>query len=175
MRAHEGQVRKGNGDAAPYAVHPFHIAIMLARIGVDEVVVQAAILHDVVEDCDGYDASGIESEFGPRVAGIVAELTEDTSLSWRTRKEAGIAKISRMSIDAVSVKAFDAMHNFESLRAELERATDLESVWNHFHGGREGTLEIGRRVVAELDKRLEPRLSRLLNEAFDRLRALAAS
>ncbi|MCA9299190.1 MAG: bifunctional (p)ppGpp synthetase/guanosine-3',5'-bis(diphosphate) 3'-pyrophosphohydrolase, partial [Phycisphaerales bacterium] len=48
IEAHARHVRKGNGD--PYAVHPVHMAMLLARLGLDDVTVQAALLHDVAED-----------------------------------------------------------------------------------------------------------------------------
>ncbi len=173
LKAHRGQVRKGGNGEIPYAVHPLHMAIMLARFGLDEAVVQAAILHDVVEDCDGYDASRIERDFGPRVAGIVAELTEDKSLSWHERKEAGIAKVVGMSTEAISVKAVDSLHNLESLRTDLEAADDPDAVWKNFRGGRAGTVDVMSRLVAALEKRLDPRLSRELCASLERVRSLA--
>ena len=173
LKAHNGQVRKGGDGQVPYAVHPIHMAIMLAGFGLDDAVIQAALLHDVVEDCDGYESSDISREFGTRVAGIVAELTEDKALSWSERKEAGIAHVAGMSSDATSVKAVDSMHNLESLRVELETAIDSETVWRDFQGGRDGTLDVASRLVAALETRLDPRLGRVLRATLERVRALA--
>src|SRR3954462_11368815 len=45
--AHLGQLRK-SGD--PFFVHPLGVAKILADIGMDELSVAAALLHDAVED-----------------------------------------------------------------------------------------------------------------------------
>ena len=77
--AHDGQERKGGG--VPYILHPLHVTLILARVGADEVTLQAAILHDVVEDCDGWTLERVEREFGSEVRSVVAEVTEDKSKS----------------------------------------------------------------------------------------------
>ena len=43
--AHEGQMRK---DGPPYIIHPFAVALMLARHGFKEEVIAAALVHDVL-------------------------------------------------------------------------------------------------------------------------------
>jgi (p)ppGpp synthase/HD superfamily hydrolase len=43
---HAGQSRKGD-SGLPYAVHPTHMALMLARFGADVHVQAAALVHDV--------------------------------------------------------------------------------------------------------------------------------
>src|SRR5207244_6394789 len=45
--AHEGQVRK-SGD--PYIHHPLAVALILADLGLDDITVAAALLHDAGED-----------------------------------------------------------------------------------------------------------------------------
>ncbi len=172
VTAHEGQVRKGDGGA-PYAVHPVHMALILARRGMEESSIVAALLHDTIEDCESWDLERVEREFGEHVARIVDELTEDKTKSWRERKETGIAHIARMSAEAVTIKAVDQLHNLESLRVELEETTDPDGVWSHFRGGRKGTLEIATRKVEALEKRIDPRLSRELRRVLDRLIELA--
>lgn len=76
LEAHAGQRRRG-GREGPYAVHPIHVALMLARMGLSEVSIQAALLHDVVEDCEGWTLALLEERFGAEVAQVVAQLTED--------------------------------------------------------------------------------------------------
>lgn len=51
-RKHRGQYRKDN--VSPYINHPIDVADLLARVGGvhDVEVLQAAILHDTVEDTD---------------------------------------------------------------------------------------------------------------------------
>lgn len=50
-KAHEGQVRKISG--LPYIVHPLAVMQILLDYGYnDEKMLAAAVLHDVIEDCD---------------------------------------------------------------------------------------------------------------------------
>ncbi|HUR27951.1 MAG TPA: HD domain-containing protein, partial [Planctomycetota bacterium] len=51
IAAHAGHSRKGD-DSSPYVTHPMHVALMLARFGLDDEVIAAGLLHDVAEDCD---------------------------------------------------------------------------------------------------------------------------
>lgn len=153
----------------PYVVHPVHVAFMLARLGLDEPTIVAAILHDVVEDCAGWSTARVEREFGPEVAGVVAQLTEDKSLSWAERKQAAVDHVAHMSDRALTVKAADKLHNLESLVAELDRSPDHAQVWSRFKGGREGTLRVARGLVEALAPRLEPRFAAALADVMVRL------
>ncbi len=166
ITAHDGQWRRG-GEGVPYSVHPLHMALMLARWNFDEVSIQAALLHDIVEDCEEWTLEGLRKDFGPRVASIVAELTEDKSLSWAERKEAGIASVPGLSSEAASVKAVDKLHNLQSLRASLECADDHSEIWGQFRGGREGTLAVAKRLVNALVARVDPKLGRALKAAHE--------
>lgn len=172
LLAHADQTRKGP-DNTPYAVHPAHMALMLERAGFHETVVQAALLHDVVEDCDDWSGERLESEFGPGVASLVAELTEDKTLSWEVRKARIAESIPRMSADAAAIKAVDKLHNLEGLRNSLEEAEDPSAVWRHFKGGCERTLEMDARVVEALEKRVPPRLGEALRQSYEALVVVA--
>ncbi len=164
--AHRGQTRKGT--EIPYVVHPIHVAIELARLDVDPILIQAALLHDVVEDCKnaGWDGDRVGREFGPVVAGIVAELTEDKGLTWEERKLAGIAHVAHMSDDARTVKAADKLHNLRSLATDLAAASDKSAVWVRFTGGKEKTLELSGALVEALAAHVDPRLGRALRAAM---------
>ena len=48
-RLHGNQTRK---DGTLYLTHPVEVALILSKLGFDEDVVSAALLHDVVEDCE---------------------------------------------------------------------------------------------------------------------------
>ncbi len=170
LDAHAGQVRKGEG-AAPYAVHPLHVALMLARANAEEEVVQAGLLHDVVEDGPGWTLESLEHEFGPRVRAIVAELTEDKSRPWRERKERAIQSVPQLSAEALLVKACDKLHNLRSLAAELERTASPDDVWRRFRGGKDETLLMDRRLVGTLLARRLP--AELANALQDALAAVA--
>jgi len=169
LEAHEGQLRKGLAGG-PYAVHPLHVAFLVRTyVTGDDEVVQAALLHDVVEDCEAWSIARVRAEFGARVAGIVDELTEDKGRSWRERKEAAIAGVGDLSDGAVAIKACDKLHNLHCLVADLDDAEDPDDVWGAFSGGRAGTLEVARRLVEALQGRVEPPLADALAGVLGRL------
>ncbi len=72
LHAHEGQTRK---SGEPYIVHPILVAAITAKISNDEMMVQAALLHDVVEDTS-YTIEELVFEFGDDVAHMVEGLTK---------------------------------------------------------------------------------------------------
>jgi len=83
---HKSHRRKGGNDI-PYINHPIGVAKLLATIGgvTDSDVLAAALLHDTVEDTDT-TSSELTQSFGPVIAGLVAEVTDDPSLSSERRK-----------------------------------------------------------------------------------------
>jgi (p)ppGpp synthase/HD superfamily hydrolase len=169
LSAHDGQWRKG-GERVPYALHPLHVALMLARLGYEEDMVVAGLLHDAVEDApQTWTVARVEREFGAHVASIVSQLSEDKSKSWEERKRSGIDRVPHLSPEAASVKAADQLHNLHSLARELREAPEVEAVWARFRGGRERTLAMSSELVSALTRRVDPKLARALESA---LRAL---
>jgi (p)ppGpp synthase/HD superfamily hydrolase len=148
LEAHAGQTRKGGG--APYAVHPLHVAWILARWNAAPEVQRAGLVHDVVEDCPGWSLDRLERELGPAVAAIVGQLTEDKSRPWIERKQAAIDHVSDMTPEAVLVKAADKLHNLHTLAAALRSSPDPDQVWSRFNGGREATLRMSAALVEAL-------------------------
>ena len=72
LTAHEGQKRK---SGEPYVVHPLLVAAITAAFSSDETMVQAALLHDVVEDTT-FSIDDLEYEFGLDIAHMVEGLTK---------------------------------------------------------------------------------------------------
>ncbi|MDQ1533340.1 MAG: diphosphokinase / guanosine-3,5-bis(diphosphate) 3-diphosphatase, partial [Actinomycetota bacterium] len=70
--AHHDQVRR-SGDA--YITHPVGVALVLADLGLDDVTIAAALLHDAVEDTP-VTLGDLEDDFGADVAGIVDGVTK---------------------------------------------------------------------------------------------------
>ncbi len=165
LQAHAGQVRKSDAGI-PYVAHPFHVALILARLGLPPRVVQAALLHDVVEDCEGWSIARVEREFGPDVARTVAELTEDKSRTWEERKRAQVDHAPHLSTDALAVKAADKLHNLRTLAQDLRAAADPATVWGRFRGGRERTLAMSRELVDAIAARCDVRLAAELRAAL---------
>src|SRR3954462_14355648 len=89
---HRDQRRKGNHQA-PYINHPIEVASLLASVGgvTDLATLQAALLHDTVEDT-ATTAEELERTFGAEVAALVMEMTDDMSKPSVERKKHQIAR-----------------------------------------------------------------------------------
>ncbi len=111
--AHDGQYRRG-AQRLPYAVHLEEVADFVARHHGDEIAVAAAWLHDTVEDA-GVTFDEIERRFGPQVAAIVRELTDDMSLPKAARKRHQLLGAPSRSHRAALIKIADKTSNVRSI------------------------------------------------------------
>lgn len=87
-----------------------------ATAGADVDVVIAAILHDTVEDT-GVPLDKLTAAFGARVAGLVAEVTDDKSLPKAQLKALQIEHAAHASAGAQIIKLADKTSNLRSLAA----------------------------------------------------------
>ena len=71
-KAHEGQKRRSGDD---YITHPVSVACIAAKFHLDAASIQAALLHDVVEDTS-VTIEEIEKKFNPQVAQLVEGLSK---------------------------------------------------------------------------------------------------
>jgi (p)ppGpp synthase/HD superfamily hydrolase len=112
---HLNQRRKGE-LAEPYMNHLTEVADLVATAtnGTDLELIIAAVLHDTVEDTTALPAD-IERLFGRRVAGIVAEVTDDKSIPKAERKRLQIEHAAHASDEARIVKMADKISNLRSL------------------------------------------------------------
>lgn len=156
----------------PYISHPVHVALMLARLDVAPVVIQAALLHDVVEDCEGWTTVRVELEFGPEVAALVATLTDPQGHSWEDRKQHSIDGAATMDVRAATVKAADKLHNLSSLVAAVKNADSPEDAWRPFSRGVAQTLRMSRQLVEALVPRVDPRLGQALRDTMAELESI---
>lgn len=119
-RAHAGQYRKGKPGAPkiPYIEHPRAVArILHEEAGItDPVILQAALLHDTMEDC-AVSHENLVAEFGHDVADVVAELTNDPTVPKEGKTQAQVAKARKMSARAAAVKTADKTANLRDLVA----------------------------------------------------------
>lgn len=105
-RKHVDQRRKGDG-AEPYMNHLVEVASLAAEAtDGDADVVIAALLHDTVED-QGVKIEEIVDQFGPKVAGFVAEVTDDKSRPKQERKNLQVANAPHKSDGASVIKLAD--------------------------------------------------------------------
>jgi guanosine-3',5'-bis(diphosphate) 3'-pyrophosphohydrolase len=112
---HKDGRRKGKAGE-PYVNHVIEVAELLARVGGvrDVEVLQAAILHDVVEDTAATFAD-VERGFGAEVRRIVEEVTDDKSLRKDERKRLQIEHAPSLSAAAKMVKIADKIANVCSI------------------------------------------------------------
>lgn len=75
---------------------------------------QAALLHDTVEDTDTTPAE-LEAKFGVTVARIVQEVTDDRSLPKQERKRLQVEHAPHCSQQAKLVKLADKLYNLRDL------------------------------------------------------------
>ncbi|HST05716.1 MAG TPA: bifunctional (p)ppGpp synthetase/guanosine-3',5'-bis(diphosphate) 3'-pyrophosphohydrolase [Chloroflexia bacterium] len=75
--AHEGQLR---ATGEPYITHPLEVAFILAEMHLDVETIQAAILHDTIEDTAATNED-ITRMFGPVVAHLVEGVTKLSTVS----------------------------------------------------------------------------------------------
>lgn len=114
---HRNQRRK-DAEASPYINHPIALAHLLATVGAvnDLDVLQAAILHDTVEDTDTSEAE-LRERFGDVVASIVMEVTDDKGLPKQRRKELQVEHAPHKSQGAALVKLADKTCNLRDIAA----------------------------------------------------------
>lgn len=117
MRAHRNQKRKYTGD--PYWLHTHEVAMTLLLDHQPETVVAAGYLHDTVEDTD-VTPMEIDSEFGPEVARIVAEVTDVSRPqdgNRAKRKSMDLLHLAASSPEGASVKLADLISNARDIVA----------------------------------------------------------
>lgn len=113
--AHKNQKRKGD-NGSPYINHLIETAYLLTNIAKfeDDELIQAAILHDIIEDTD-VTPEILEAEFGKRVASLVKSVTDDKSLSLEERRANQIAHLASASNDTKLIKLADHCSNIISI------------------------------------------------------------
>ncbi|XP_020382987.1 guanosine-3',5'-bis(diphosphate) 3'-pyrophosphohydrolase MESH1 [Rhincodon typus] len=155
---HKNQRRK-DPEGTPYINHPLGVARILAHeAGITDVVVlQAALLHDTVEDTDTTFME-IEERFGEKVRSIVAEVTDDKSLSKEKRKELQIQHAPHCSYEAKLVKLADKLYNLRDLKrctpaGWTEKRVEQYFIWaSQVVAGLRGTNQILEKSLDALFK-----------------------
>lgn len=114
---HRNQRRK-DAEGLPYVNHPIAVAsVLFHEGGVDDpVVLCAALLHDTVEDT-GTTAQEIADAFGPEVAAVVLEVTDDKSLPKAERKRLQVVHAPAVSHRAKLIKLADKICNLRDIAA----------------------------------------------------------
>jgi guanosine-3',5'-bis(diphosphate) 3'-pyrophosphohydrolase len=133
---HRDQRRK-DAAASPYINHPIALANVLVREGgVGEPdVIAAALLHDTLEDTQTTPAE-LDAAFGARVAGIVAEVTDDKRLPKAERKRLQVEHAAAISREAKLVKLADKICNLRDMAEHPPAGWDLTRRREYFDWAR---------------------------------------
>ncbi len=117
---HRGQTRK-SGEA--YICHPLRVLDILLsmRVGVDNSMVCAALLHDVLEDKKEITAEIIKKEFNEDIAFLVTGVTKVDRLEFKTEEEyrndsrKKIIEALSKDVRIILLKLADRLHNMQTL------------------------------------------------------------
>lgn len=117
FEAHKHDLR---ASGEPYFLHPYEVAMIVAReIALDDISVASALLHDVVEDTK-FNLKDIREEFGDEVADIVDGATKISDI-FRSHEITQAENYRKMLLSMVNdirvilVKFADRLHNMRTL------------------------------------------------------------
>ncbi len=117
--AHRSQQRN---SGEPYIHHPLAVARIVADLGLDDITVAAALLHDAVEDT-GVTLEELQAQFGPDVAAIVDGVTKLDRVQFDTKEAQQAATMRKMlvamakDLRVLIIKLSDRLHNMRTLAA----------------------------------------------------------
>ena len=115
--AHRGQQRH---SGEPFITHPLAVARILANMHMDCESLTAAILHDVLEDCD-IDKQTIYEKFGASVAELVDGVSKLDRMEGGSHIEAQARNFYKMAIATardirvILIKLADRLHNMRTI------------------------------------------------------------
>lgn len=118
-KCHQGQRRITGED---YIYHPISVAYILATINADKETIGAALLHDVLEDCN-ITREEMEEKFGKEITKIVYGVTKINKLNFNDESEVLIANHRKIivgladDVRVIILKLADRLNNLRTLWA----------------------------------------------------------
>ena len=115
-----GDQRRKSGE--PYVLHPLAVAMVVAELGLDDVTIAAALLHDSVEDTR-LTLEDLEEVFGEEVAGLVDGVTKLDRVRFDTKEAQQAATMRKMlvamarDLRVLLIKLSDRLHNIRTVAA----------------------------------------------------------
>ncbi|XP_075063920.1 guanosine-3',5'-bis(diphosphate) 3'-pyrophosphohydrolase MESH1 [Mixophyes fleayi] len=151
--------RRKDVEETPYINHPIGVARILSHeAGISDLaVLQAALLHDTVEDTNTTFLE-IEVKFGQEVRRIVEEVTDDKTLPKMKRKQLQIEHAAHCSHKAKLVKLADKLYNLRDLDRSTPKGWSTQRVEEYFQwafqvvNGLRGTNTVMERNLDQLFK-----------------------
>lgn len=129
IMAHDGQKRKYSG--LPFHIHPIAVASILEEsdVHVPKDVIDAAYLHDVLEDTKYSIHDLRDAGFNESVICLVVECTNIYSkikLNRTSRKTLELVRVKSISPSAKTIKIADSIHNMRDfILQEPDYARDV--------------------------------------------------
>ncbi|HAS81500.1 MAG TPA: guanosine-3',5'-bis(diphosphate) 3'-diphosphatase, partial [Verrucomicrobia bacterium] len=173
--AHAGIYRK---SGEPYIFHPLAVARILANVRFDHETLQAALLHDVIEDTH-YNKEHLSTRFGPEVADLVDGVSKLTQIQFNSKLEAQAENFRKMflamanDLRVIMIKLADRLHNMRtlgSMRAESRRRIARETLEIYAPiAGRLGMNHLRQELEDLGFNHLYPMRFRVLQEAVRKL------
>ena len=117
-KAHGPQMRK---DGSPFISHPLAVAQIVAEeLHLDSESIEAALLHDVIEDTDAtYD--DVAKLTSPTVADLVEGVSKLTRVHYTSKEEEQMENLRKMlmamskDIRVILIKISDRLHNMRTM------------------------------------------------------------
>ncbi len=117
-KAHRGQKRK---SGEPYIIHPLAVAQIVAEeLKLDSESIEAALLHDVIEDTQATHAE-ISKIFSPTIADLVEGVSKLTRIQYATKEDEQMENLRKMliamskDIRVILIKISDRLHNMRTM------------------------------------------------------------
>ncbi|MFH1999521.1 MAG: HD domain-containing protein [Planctomycetota bacterium] len=160
---HARQFRKDRHRNIPYVSHAAMVAHILEKSGFDADIVAAGALHDTLEDTYA-TREMLEREFGPRVAELVDNVTEqDKSLPWEERKARYHERLRTAPFEALAISCADKTHNLWSLVLYHRAGHD---VWDIVKRGRDAQISRMEKMAELYRERLNHPIRGLFEQAL---------
>tara|TARA_Y100001936_G_scaffold183981_1_gene181424 strand:+ start:27 stop:2210 length:2184 start_codon:yes stop_codon:yes gene_type:complete len=125
--AHEGQLRR---DGSKYITHPVAVSNILLDLKMDPDSICAALMHDVLEDCD-VNKNNLKKLFGDSVAEIVDGVSKLGKLDITSKNDRDANNLQKMmlamsrDVRVVLVKICDRLHNMRTIE-HLPRSKQIK-------------------------------------------------
>jgi guanosine-3',5'-bis(diphosphate) 3'-pyrophosphohydrolase len=161
---HQGQVRKDE-RASPYITHPLAVAREIFTTGqvYDQHILNAAILHDTIEDTDT-SPEEIREYFGEEVLAMVLEVSDDKSVDKMCRKQRQVINAPRLSYPARIIKLADKLVNCRDILHTPPEKWKLKRRQEYIQWAADVIVQI-----RDTNKNLEDAFDELIIEAQARL------
>ncbi len=118
-KQHHGEQRRKSGEL--YITHPLAVAQIVAEeLHLDSEFIEAALLHDVIEDTDAtYD--DVAKLTSPTVADLVEGVSKLTRIQYATKEDEQMENLRKMliamskDIRVILIKISDRLHNMRTM------------------------------------------------------------